>query len=100
MPTPFQRFERTLTRHNLWLYILKLLEENDLYPYEVRKKIEDRFGFRPGNVTKLRLGGYVEVSKTKKLRGPKRVYFRITEKGKKELENALNFYEKQLTILK
>ena len=77
-----------------------------MYPYELKAKIENRFGFRPGNVTayivltKLRLGGYVEVSETKKLHGPKRVYFRITEKGKKELEKALALFESQLNVLK
>lgn len=106
MRPPFERFKKSVTKDNLWIYILTLLKGREMYPYEIRKKIEERFGFKPGNVTayivfhKLRSGGYIEASKTKKLRGPERTYYKITEKGREELKKAIKFYEEWIEILK
>lgn len=100
MTTPTQRLEKSLTKDNLWLYILTLLKKKDLYPYEVREKIKEEFGFQPGRVTayivmkKLEKGGYVQKSKKEKKGGPERKYYSITEKGRKELERGEGKIEK------
>ena len=94
MPTPSERFERSMTKDNLWLYILTLLKDREMYPYEIRDSIKERFGFSPGNVTayivlkKLSGGGYVKVSRKESERGPQRTYYSITEKGNAELQKA------------
>ncbi|MDI6806495.1 MAG: PadR family transcriptional regulator [Candidatus Aenigmarchaeota archaeon] len=106
MRAPFERFKKSVTKDNLWIYILTLLKEKEMYPYEIKRKIEERFGFKPGNVTayvvfnKLKFGGYIEVSKIKKLQGPERTYYKITKKGKEELKQAIKFYEEWIKVLK
>ena len=105
MTTPSERFEKSLTKDNLWLYILTLLKEGEMYPYEIRSAIKKRFGFSSGNVTayivlkKLKSGGYVRVKKKDRGKGPERTYYLITDKGKKELEIAGDVYRKNVSIL-
>jgi DNA-binding PadR family transcriptional regulator len=100
MREPFERFKKSLTKDNLWIYILTLLKKSPLYPYEIKSKVEKKFGFKPGNMTayvvinKLRSGEYIKIEKTAKDKGPEKTYFKITEKGKKELEKAKRFYKK------
>jgi DNA-binding PadR family transcriptional regulator len=66
----------------------------------LRKEIEEKFGFKTGNVTVykvlylLQRGRY--VSKQKKGR---RVIYSVTEKGIKALDEAKGFYRKQLERL-
>jgi PadR family transcriptional regulator PadR len=103
MTTPSERFGKSLTKDNLWIYILTLLREGEMYPYEIRSSIEGRFGFSPGNVTayivlkKLKAGGFVKVVKRGKSGGPERTYYAITEKGADELKKAAGLYR---TILR
>src|SRR3989338_2840127 len=92
---PLDRLKKSVTQDNLWLYILKILkEEKTMHPYEINKKIQKKFGFRPGNVTaylvlkRLELDGYVKKSKSTKSLGPQRNNYMITEKGLKELKAA------------
>ena len=100
MPSPSERFEKSMTRDNLWLYILTLLKKGELYPYEFRKAVKERFGFSPGNVTayivlkKLRSGGYVKVVRKNRGKGPERTFYKITEKGIAELGKAKAIYKK------
>jgi DNA-binding PadR family transcriptional regulator len=106
MKTPFERFEKSLSKDNLWIYILTLLKKENLYPYQTNKKIEKNFGFKPGSVTayvvinKLKAGGYITIEKTAKDKGPEKTYYKITEKGKKELEKAKRFYKEIGKFLK
>lgn len=98
---PFDRLQKLNTKENLWLYILILLKEEVLYAWQIQSLIEGSFGFKPGRITPYRVlyrlekGGFVK-SEVKERR---RIY-RITEKGKRELENAKNFYRKILNWLK
>jgi DNA-binding PadR family transcriptional regulator len=113
---PIERLKTSNTKENLWLYILSLLmrapakrgeeqslstEEKELYGWEIQSLIEKKFDFKPGLITPYRVlyrlekDGFVK-SELKKRR---RVY-RITEKGKKELETAKNFYKEILKWLK
>lgn len=94
MKSPSERLSESLTKGNLWIYILKILEKQDVYPYQINDMIEKRFDFRPGNVTayivmkKLEAGGFVTISHKSKQAGPQRSHYHITEKGKKELVKA------------
>ncbi len=96
MRTPLQRLIDSTTKDNLWLYILILLSERDMYPYEIGKEIERRFQFKPGNVTaylvlkKLEDEDYVEQSNKMVKGGPERKYYRITGRGRNELEQGKN----------
>jgi DNA-binding PadR family transcriptional regulator len=107
MRTPSERLRRSMTSDNLWLYILTLLKNKEMYPYEIREKIRDRFGFLPGNVTayivleKLKAGGYVKIGRKEKIGGPERAYYKITQKGKTELGKAGKIFgeiSKKLTV--
>jgi len=88
-----------MTKDNLWIYVLKLLEKRDLYPYEVREEVKKQFGFSPGNMTayivlkKLRAEGFVKKTGSTNGKGPKRTYFTITAKGREELAKAIAFYK-------
>ena len=94
MVVPSERLLDSVTKNNLWFYILSLLLKRELYPYEIRKEIKDVFGFEPGNVTayfvlyRLEKEGYVKSGKTLKKGGPERKYYKITEKGKEELKKG------------
>lgn len=94
---PFERFKNSLTKDNLWIYILMLLKNKEMYAYELRENIHKNFGFKPGSVTAyfvlkhLKIGGYVKVTKKLKKIGPIRTYYKITKKGEKELKLAIQF---------
>jgi DNA-binding PadR family transcriptional regulator len=73
----FERLVRKLTQENLWLYILTLLRQGPVYGYEIRRLIEERFGFKPGEVTsyvvlyRLEKAGLIHVvNKERGSRGP------------------------------
>jgi len=90
---PSRRLEEKLTKENLWLYILSLLTAKDMYGYELREAVKERFGFKPGNVTayrvlySLKLKGLVEIV-AKASGGRERKYYCITKSGKEELEKG------------
>jgi PadR family transcriptional regulator PadR len=97
----FERLVRKLTQENLWLYILTLLRQGPLYGYEIRRLIEERFGFKPGEVTsyvvlyRLEKAGLIHVvNKERGSRGPIRKYYAITPKGVNTLEKAKAFLKK------
>ena len=97
---PIERLQKSNTKENLWLYILSFLKEKELYGWEIPSLIDKEFNFKPGRITPYRVlyrlekDGFVK-SELKKRR---RVY-KITEKGKKELEKAKNFYRQILSKL-
>ncbi|MBM3303696.1 MAG: PadR family transcriptional regulator [Candidatus Aenigmarchaeota archaeon] len=100
MRTPSQRFETSITKDNLWIYILTLLKKKELYTYELNSKVLGEFGFSPGNVTayivlqRLKADGYVRASSRRKEGGPIRHYYGITDKGIAELRKARAIYAK------
>lgn len=97
---PFERLKKSNKIENLWLYILSLLKKRELYGWEIPSLIENRFGFKPGRITPYRVlyrleqTGFVKS----KIEEKRRVYH-ITEKGKKELGLAKNFYKNLLASL-
>jgi len=92
MEKPSERLKRKILVENLWLFILQLLEEKDYYGLGIRKTIKEKFGFWLGNVTAYKVlyllekGGYVSFF----TKGNKK-YYKITEKGKKEMAEAERF---------
>jgi len=103
MASPFLRFRDSMTTDNLWIYILTLLKEENLYAYEIRDKVSKRFSFSPGNMTayivlkKLQSGGFVRKASSSKDGGPERTYYAVTPKGNEELKKAADFY-KSMTV--
>lgn len=101
---PSKRLFEKLTKENLWLYLLSLLKEKDMYGYELRRAVQDSFGFKPGNVTayrvlySLRKSGFVEVVKRESA-GRERKYYRITKWGREELEKGKDVLKRILSLL-
>lgn len=94
----YERLVRKLTHENLWLYILTLLSKKPLYGYQIRKLIDEEFGFKPGQVTayvvlyRLEKAGLIKVvNEAKGTRGPSRKYYTITSKGAATLMKAKRF---------
>jgi len=98
---PLERLKKSNTIDNLWIYILSLATKTPIYAYYLQREIEEEFGFRPGKITSYRVlyrlekDGFVKS----KMEERRRVY-QITEKGKKELEFAKDFYQKILKEIK
>ena len=97
---PLKRLKELNTTECLWIYILKLLGESPMHAYALREQIRKRFGFRPGTVTAYKVlylldrGGLVE----KRPSGRQRVYS-LTDKGKKALNEAIDFYRERIRLL-
>jgi len=91
---PSRRLRDKLTKENLWLYILSLLKERDMYGYELRAAIEERFRFKPGNVTAYRVlyalkrAGFVKIVE-KNMVGRERKYYKITDAGREEFKRGV-----------
>jgi len=97
---PLERLQKSNTKENLWLYILSLLKNREIYGWEIPSLIERKFNFKPGRITPYRVlyrlekEGFVKSE----LKERRRVY-KVTEKGKKELQEAKNFYREILNKL-
>jgi len=90
---PFARLQKSNKIENLWIYILSLLKERVIYGWEIPSLIENKFGFKPGKITPYRVLYRLEQTGFVKSKlGEKRRVYHITEKGKKELESAKDFY--------
>ncbi len=97
---PSDRLEKLNTKDCLWVYILRILREKPMHAYLIRSEIERKFGFRPGTMTAYKvlylLGRSGLVSKTQE--GRRKIY-KVTSKGRLELDNAVEFYKGQVKIL-
>jgi len=91
---PFERLKKSNTIDNLWVYILLILRKEKNHAWNIPKKIEENFGFKPGKITPYRVlyrlekDGFVKS----KIENRRRIY-EITEKGKEELKKAKVFYQ-------
>jgi len=89
---PLRRLRNKTTKEVLWLYILRLLKERELYAYEIKPLLRERFGISPALVTpyvvlyRLESEGYVEAR-----RSNNKKYYRITEKGERLLEEGIAY---------
>ena len=93
MQTPISRLEKKVRKENLWVYILTLLEKKELYAFEIRDMINQRFGFWIGNVTAYKVLYLLEQGKyvSSSLRHNKR-YYKITTEGRAQLRLAKKFF--------
>ncbi len=97
---PVERLKDKILKENLWIFMFKILAQNDEYAYELRKKVNSEFGFWSGRVTGYRVlyllekDSYVESY----VKG-RRKYYRLTEKGQEQLTKAKNFLEKIQTAI-
>ena len=84
-----KRLETKLGVELLWVFILSILKQKPSHAYTLRKKVEEKFGFLPGNVSayvvlyKLESRGFVSTKKD-----ANKVVYTITQSGQKLLEMA------------
>jgi DNA-binding PadR family transcriptional regulator len=82
----------SLTRGNLWLYVLAELRLGDATPGEIRKRVGEKHGFNPAAITfysviyKLRREGLVKRSSENF-----RSAYSITPKGRQELAKGISY---------
>jgi len=97
---PVERLKEKVLKENLWIFIFRLLKEKDDYAYELRKRVKREFGFWAGNVTGYKVlyllerDGYVKSY----MKG-RRKYYKLTEKGLKQLKKAQSFFKKVYTSI-
>jgi len=92
---PVERLKEKLLKENLWVFIFKLLKEKDGYAYDLRKRIKKKFGFLAGNVTSYKVLYLLEKDVyVKSYMKGRRKYYKLTEKGLKQLKKAKNFLKK------
>ena len=102
----YKRLIKKLTKENLWIYVLRLLQERPMYGYEIRQKIQENFDFSPARVScyvvlyKMEREGLVDTSWQESPMGrPDRKYYNATELGKKLMLNAKEYLEKLLEVV-
>ena len=100
---PVDRLWKKLRLDNLWMWILKLLMEENKYAYELRQEIKERFKFEPATVTsyavlyRLERQGY--VSEASRSKTPNRKYYEITDLGKEAFDLAKKVLSATMTEL-
>lgn len=86
------RLKDKIQKENLWFFILVLLSQEERYGFELRRLINERFGFWSGNVTAYRVLYDLEKAKLVKAElKDRRKYYRITEAGRAEIDGARSF---------
>jgi len=91
------RLKNKVQKENLWFFILVLLSPQERYGFELRRLINEKFGFWSGNVTAYRVLYDLEKSNLVSAEmKDRRRYYRITELGRKELEEARGFFRSLL----
>ena len=97
---PIERLKKSNTKENLWLYILFLLKNEKTHAWKLRSLIEEKFGFKPGQITAYRVlyrlekEGFVKS----KMEERRRIY-KITKRGEQGLASAKKFYKDILNKL-
>jgi len=92
-----ERLRTTLTKGNLWLYVLALLTASPARPGDIKEGVKSRYGFSPATITfysvlyRLRREGLVKKSSE-----DFRAKYEITERGRTELAKGREFMEKIL----
>ncbi|MDG6909498.1 MAG: helix-turn-helix transcriptional regulator [Nitrososphaerota archaeon] len=86
------RLREKVQKENLWFFILILLSQEERYGFELRRLINERFGFWSGTVTAYRVLYDLERARLVKAEmKDRRKYYRITEEGRAELDGARSF---------
>lgn len=98
---PLERLKKSNTKENLWIYILSLLREKEVYGWEILELIKKRFNFKPGRITPYRVLYRLERNGLVKSKmNQRRRMYKITKKGGEELKRAKEFYKEILKKLK
>ncbi len=97
----YQRLVKNLTIDLLWIWVLKLLREGPKYAYQLKREIQERFGFSPATVTNYTILYLLEreglVEKTEMRNSDERIdrkYYIITKFGEEVMGDA-ELYLKQ-----
>ena len=89
---PVERLKEKILKENLWVFIFKLLKDEDGYAYDLRKRIQNEFGFLVGNVTSYKVLYLLEEDDyVRSYSEGRRKYYKITEKGLNQLDKAKDF---------
>jgi PadR family transcriptional regulator PadR len=95
-----------MTKENLWIYILRMLQDRPMYAYEIGKGLNSRFGFSTATVTtyvvlyKLQQEGLIGVEQEVEAQGrPKRKYYMMTDLGRKEFEKGRKLLQDTVNLL-
>ena len=99
--------ERELRRGTLELILLRLLEGQDMYGYQISSTLEERSGneFRLKEGTlypvfyRLEDAGFIEARWETPDRGKPRKYYRLTEEGRLESERLLGEWNKFVRVV-
>ncbi|GBE18302.1 MAG TPA: PadR family transcriptional regulator [Euryarchaeota archaeon] len=91
---PLDRLKKKTSKEILWIYILRLLTEREMYAYELKQALQDRFEIDPARITsyvvlyRLENEGYVSPrwQENKK-------YYKITDEGMQLLEEGIKYLE-------
>ena len=102
-PRALTRLQRKLTLENLWLYVIKvLLDENKpLKAYDIKVKLRERFGIDPPTVTvysviyRMGFDGLLV-----RVKSGEETKYKPTERGIEAFNRALVFLEEIVAKLK
>ncbi len=95
-----KRLERKLGVELLWVFVLSIVKEKPVHAYALRKQVQEKFGFLPGNVSayvvlyKLESRGFVKT-----VQDENKVVYSITPDGKKLLQSAKRHLQEKLALL-
>ncbi|MBU9711525.1 PadR family transcriptional regulator [Evansella tamaricis] len=100
-------FNRELVKGSTSLMLLQLLDEKDMYGYEIVKEMESRSGnilqVKEGTLYpalhKLEKQHYIESYWKEPDRGPARKYYRITAEGKEILEQKTSEWQSFVKVV-
>ncbi|APH03742.1 PadR family transcriptional regulator [Bacillus weihaiensis] len=100
-------FDRELIKGSTSLILLQLLDEKDMYGYELVKEMEKRSGHslevKEGTLYpalhKLENKGYVETYWQEQPKGPARKYYSIKEEGKEILKEKTREWGKFVRMI-
>ena len=97
----YLRLVKNLTIDLLWIWVLKLLKEGPKYAYQLKREIQEKFGFSPATVTNYTILYLLEreglVEKTDMRNSDERIdrkYYIITKFGEEVMKEA-ELYLKQ-----
>jgi len=94
---PIERFKKTNTEGNLWIYILSLGKDREVISEDVPRMVFEKFGFLPGDFLTMRVlfrlkqQGFASEEKNK----GKKAY-KTTQSGKQQLDLMTAFCQNLL----
>ncbi|GAQ16494.1 lineage-specific thermal regulator protein [Oceanobacillus picturae] len=100
-------FNRELVKGSTSLLVLQLLEERDMYGYELVKEMDQRsehnLQIKEGTLYpalhKLEKQEYIECYWQNQEKGPARKYYRITDQGKEMLEEKTSEWHRYVQVM-